>query len=170
MESFGDINSPDLWLKANNELNDLLDEKETYWKQRSREDWLNLRDRNTKWFHHHATTRNRMNRIDGLLNDNGVWVSDEREVRVMATSFFYQMFDSSNPNLEAIRQVTSCVQLSVTEDHRQTIDKIFSRVEVIQAINSMHPNPLAPMELMQFFTKSTGMLLARTLFPFALIS
>ena len=37
------------------EINELLDEEEIRWNQRSRVDWLILGDRNTQYFHHKAS-------------------------------------------------------------------------------------------------------------------
>lgn len=65
-----------LWLKANKDLNMLLEEDEMYWKQRSREDWLQWRDKNLKRFQHKVTDRTRMNNIVGLKNSDVVWVSN----------------------------------------------------------------------------------------------
>lgn len=57
LENKGIILSIDQWLKANNDLNDLLDEEEIYWKQRSRDDWLQQGNKNSKWFHHQVSER-----------------------------------------------------------------------------------------------------------------
>lgn len=46
-----------LLAKAENELEVLLEEEEKYWKLKSREDWLNWGDKNTKWFHSKASHR-----------------------------------------------------------------------------------------------------------------
>lgn len=41
-------------------------EEEVYWRQRSRELWLRWGDRNTRWFHNHASYRKKRNTIRGL--------------------------------------------------------------------------------------------------------
>lgn len=47
-EVVNDIISVPEWIKANKELDALLEEDEVYWKQRSREDWLMHEDKNSK--------------------------------------------------------------------------------------------------------------------------
>uniref|UniRef100_A0A803Q0L9 Reverse transcriptase domain-containing protein n=1 Tax=Cannabis sativa TaxID=3483 RepID=A0A803Q0L9_CANSA len=56
-------------LQAN--LDSLLFKEETYWRQRSRIQWLNLGDKNTRFFHKFASNRKRSNRIDSLTSEDG---------------------------------------------------------------------------------------------------
>ncbi|XP_060962321.1 uncharacterized protein LOC115720515 [Cannabis sativa] len=49
-------------------LNDLLFKEEVYWKQRSRIQWLQEGDQNTKFFHQKAKTRQKTNIIKGSFS------------------------------------------------------------------------------------------------------
>lgn len=55
------------------DLNVWLDVEETMWKQRSRNMWLKLGDKNTSFFHTKASNRKARNYIMGLTDLDGVW-------------------------------------------------------------------------------------------------
>lgn len=83
-------------------LESLLEDEEVYWKQRSREEWLNWGDRNTKWFHLKASKRRSINRIQRLRNAMGNWVEDDVGMEEMVNQYFQTLFQSSNPDTESI--------------------------------------------------------------------
>lgn len=64
-----------------NKLDCLREEEEIYWKMRSREEWLKWGDKNTQWFHSKANYRKKSNKIEGILNRDGVWVDKEEDVK-----------------------------------------------------------------------------------------
>nr|GEW22651.1 reverse transcriptase [Tanacetum cinerariifolium] len=59
------------------EIKELLTRKEVMWKKRSRVQWLREGDKNTRYFHTHATSRNKRNRILKLKDEDGRWVDNE---------------------------------------------------------------------------------------------
>lgn len=56
-----------------NEFNDILNREEDFWKMKSRVQWINERDANTKLFHIATTNRRRKNRIIGWHDTVGNW-------------------------------------------------------------------------------------------------
>lgn len=57
----------------------------------------------------------------------------------MATSYYQNLFTSSNLSLHDIDSVCSCINPSVSSVNREKLDRIFTREEIVQAIKSMHP-------------------------------
>ncbi|KAL8137631.1 hypothetical protein V2J09_003632 [Rumex salicifolius] len=69
-----------------------LAQQEKLWFQKSRESWIELGDRNTKFFHASTVIRRRKNRISALRNAKDEWVEDQGELETMATNFFKQLY------------------------------------------------------------------------------
>lgn len=55
------------------ELKAVLKEEERYWRLKSRTQWIQVGDKNTKLFHAQMVKRRRCNKIMGLEDDQGVW-------------------------------------------------------------------------------------------------
>ena len=79
------------------ELSTALKAEEQFWRQKSRVLWLREGDRNSKYFHALVKQRRARNRITQLLDENGNVVEDEEGLVAIATSYFRQIFESSNP-------------------------------------------------------------------------
>ena len=56
-------------LQLKKEIDILLDRESTMWAQRSRLLWARQGDRNTKYFHSHATKRYRTNKVEGIKDE-----------------------------------------------------------------------------------------------------
>lgn len=54
-------------------LAEIYHQKEVYWRQRSKQLWLQLGDRNTKYFHTSTTIRRKNNLIVKLQDENDFW-------------------------------------------------------------------------------------------------
>ncbi|KAM2560684.1 hypothetical protein TB1_011838 [Malus domestica] len=55
------------------ELRIAINKEEAYWQVKSRVQWLNEGDKNTKFFHAQTMKRRRFNQIRGLEDGNGIW-------------------------------------------------------------------------------------------------
>ncbi|KAH1073146.1 hypothetical protein J1N35_025474 [Gossypium stocksii] len=67
-------------------------DKELLWKQKSRCDWLQLRDHNTNFFHTRTIQRRKFNRITALCIDNDKWCSDQNILQSEAVSFLKKLY------------------------------------------------------------------------------
>ncbi|KAK1644767.1 hypothetical protein QYE76_062572 [Lolium multiflorum] len=78
------------------EIDELLEKEELRWRQRSRVNWLQAGDRNTRYFHRKATWRAKKNKITELVNNKGVVTQDDKEMNTIATEFFMELYKADN--------------------------------------------------------------------------
>jgi hypothetical protein len=76
-------------------LSRLEDRYNVFWQQRARANWLKNGDRNTSFFHAHASERKRVNKIKNLKRDGGGVVVREEEIGTFITNFYKSLFMSS---------------------------------------------------------------------------
>jgi hypothetical protein len=141
------LKDPSLWAETVEDLlrfkalekhhGELLKRQETMWRQRSRAIWLKDGDRNTKFFHNKASQRSKVNEIKKLKDEDGVWWRGDENVEKVLINYFEELFSSSNPtNIEATCEV---VQGKLSEEHKAWCEMDFSREEIKEAIDQMHP-------------------------------
>ncbi|CAL2259571.1 unnamed protein product [Prunus armeniaca] len=70
------------------EYNCVLEQEAMLWKQKSRLQWLQEGDRNTKFFHLITIIRWRRNKIERLKNNEGVWVEEAQDIKGLAIAYF----------------------------------------------------------------------------------
>ena len=131
----------DLSLEINRlrgELNDLLDDEEMYWRQRAKAYWLKEGDKNTKFFHAHASKRRKQNTIVGIWDEQGRWCEDEESIAQAAISYFDNIYNSSHPS--QIEEVTDAISSMVTDEMNESLIREFTRDEVVAALKQIHPN------------------------------
>ncbi|KAL5742374.1 hypothetical protein ACOSP7_029106 [Xanthoceras sorbifolium] len=103
------------------EYNDIINQEEMFWHQKSRNNWLRCGDRNTKFFHLSTMIRRRRNKIEGLRDVNGDWVDDKFGLKRIACDYFISLFSYKNASFD----YTSLPALFPTIDDisRENIDK-----------------------------------------------
>ena len=75
------------------ELEYWLGLEESRLKQNSREQWLNLCDKNSKFFYAVIKSRYSKNHISQFITDTGAQVSDLKQIRVLAPEYFQRLFN-----------------------------------------------------------------------------
>lgn len=80
-----------LELELTQEFNQVLKQEEDFWKLKSRVNWLNEGDSNTRFFHTTTLNRRRRNQIIALENNNGTWVYDLPSLIELTFDFFNTM-------------------------------------------------------------------------------
>ncbi|KAH1091879.1 hypothetical protein J1N35_019136 [Gossypium stocksii] len=70
--------------------------EERYWAQRSRAQWLKG---NIKYFHAKATGRLKKNSIEKIKDENGNWVTNNKDICNTAKQYFWNLFQSNGNDI-----------------------------------------------------------------------
>ena len=128
----------DAIVSTKQEINQLLLSEELHWRQRSRMVWLEVGDRNTKFFHHYANQRKRTNVIKGLRDEANVWWDTEQQVEDIAMKYFQNIFTTSSPT--RIEETVAAVNHVVSDEINQQLLLPYTSEEVRVALFQMHPS------------------------------
>lgn len=113
-------------------------EEEEYWKQKSRQLWLTLGDKNTNFFH--ATTRSRRerNRVSAIETTEGAPVYEDSQIVEVISQYFQQIFTSTNPPATEVvnRAITPCISVTTNE----TLTSLPLAQEIKEAMFATHPD------------------------------
>ncbi|KAL8100581.1 hypothetical protein AgCh_032729 [Apium graveolens] len=132
-----DDSSVKCYKEAQSKLAEVYYQKEIYWRQRSKQLWLQFGDLNTKYFHASATTRRKNNLIAKLQNENGIWVDKGSGLHEVMEDYFRNIFSTTGVELEEImREIPN----RITENHNKWLLEVVRPEEVKEALFSMNPN------------------------------
>ena len=92
-------------------------------------------DKNTKYFHNKATQRCRQNKISGIINLNGVWVTQPDLIANSFTNYYQGLFTSSNPVME--KATLNPIPKLITEEMNALLSQEFMDWEVQIALKQM---------------------------------
>ncbi|KAK2653131.1 hypothetical protein Ddye_012987 [Dipteronia dyeriana] len=76
----------------------ILDQEEIFWQQKSRNCWLKEGDRNTKFFHRSTVIRRRKNKIEGFKREDDSWIGEIEEMKNEAVHYFQTLFMDNQSN------------------------------------------------------------------------
>ncbi|KAG6683712.1 hypothetical protein I3842_12G027600 [Carya illinoinensis] len=119
------------------EIDDLLEEEEVRWRQRSKQLWLKEGDRNSRYFHKCATQRRQWNAIRVVGNETGQVARNQEEISSLFQEYYQNLFESSNPR--NIEDILRDIEPGVTIDMNRQLVKECSFDEVKQAVFEMDP-------------------------------
>ena len=107
------------------------------WHQWSRINWFQSRDRNTGFFHAKASSRQKKNDMEGLLDARGVWQENEEVMGEIVLDYYTDLFTSSN--LIDFDEILGAMQPRVTSSMNQKITMEFTADEVNMTLKQMYP-------------------------------
>ncbi|KFK24637.1 hypothetical protein AALP_AA8G005400 [Arabis alpina] len=122
--------------QTNEELKTAYKAEEDFWKQRSRNMWLSLGDRNTGYFHAVTKGRNAVNTFSVIEDEDGVPRFKENEIVEVVVSYFTQLFTAkSTPCLQTVNEAISP---KVTEDMNLKLIEDPSGEDIKLAVFAIH--------------------------------
>ena len=108
--------------------------EETHWRQLSRELWLKEGDKNTGFFHRMASAHRRRNCMD-RIKINGVWLSEEQEVREGVVNVYQQLLSE---NLDWKADIGGLQLDQISQQEAEFLELPFSEEEVHSALMEMN--------------------------------
>lgn len=134
---------------------ELLSLDEAYWRQRSHVLWLKDGDRNSAFFHRRASNRRSRNKIKGLNDENGDWISNPAAVSGILARYYDHIFKSEGvDDHDAMSEVLQTIQPRVTTSMNDSLVAHYTDEEIKQALFQMHPsNSPGPDGMSPFFYK-----------------
>lgn len=123
--------------EALSSLHNLISREETFWRQRSRIDWLKEGDRNSKFFHLTTLKHRASNCITGLTSARG-WLSEEKDIASEAVAFFSSLL-SKEKNITDLNQdlVVSSIPSLIQCNHNKMLVTIPDISEIKHALFSL---------------------------------
>ncbi|KAK9937095.1 hypothetical protein M0R45_013911 [Rubus argutus] len=120
------------------QLSELQDKEEVLWRQRSRITWLQLGDRNTRFFHERASGRKRNNTVHGLFDSQGIWQTDSDVIGHLFCDFFAGFFTKTGGIL--MERVLSSVLPLVSPEMNTMLLQPFERKDLEFSLFRMQPS------------------------------
>lgn len=120
-----------------NELEDVLCQKELLWFQKSREDWIKSRERNTKQYHASTGAKKNHNHIAGLRELNGEWIEAGADLQDHVNGFFKRLF-SDEGDCDVSLALKGWFP-SIAESDLEDLNAPFKCEEVHKALFDMSP-------------------------------
>ncbi|XP_048605496.1 uncharacterized protein LOC125583011 [Brassica napus] len=124
-------------IEISKKLQEAYKDEEEYWHQKSRNMWYSSGDLNTKFYHALTKQRRIRNKIVGLHDERGNWVTDETGVEKVAVDYFEDLFTSTTPT--EFDSFLEEIGTSITPQMNHMLLRVATEEEVRQALFMMHP-------------------------------
>ena len=116
----------------------LCKDEESLLKQRSRINWLQLGDRNTKFFHNSLLHRQVRNRIHSLQTSTGSIITDQQDMGKLASSYYETLLSAPQPPLPGPMQ--HLYSNIISEDSRLSLNLPITDEDIKAALFSIPDN------------------------------
>ncbi|GMY07340.1 transposon tx1 uncharacterized 149 kda protein [Fagus crenata] len=130
-----------LQLQSNlsDELNQILNLEEELWAIKSRTNWLVSGERNTSYFHISTLTRRSANRISGIKDEVGNWLTNLEDIQAHFISGFHSLYQTDQISCQLTPPPLPCWGALLSPDEANSIASPPLDSEILSALNSMKP-------------------------------
>lgn len=90
-----------------------------------------------KWFHTKASIKKRRNSIEGIFNENNIWVEGVENVGSVATNFFKNLFQSSWFGWAVMNLVSDCALSKFSNQDNGELGRPYNKEEIEISIKQM---------------------------------
>lgn len=105
-------------MSAKNQLFLILDQKEIFWRQCSKQLWLQAGEKNTKYFHASCNSSRRTNMIQRLKDYEGHCFDWENGLHELIKRYYQQLFTATSTHEEF---VLDCIPRTVIEEQNDQL-------------------------------------------------
>ncbi|XP_021621482.1 uncharacterized protein LOC110621511 [Manihot esculenta] len=120
-----------LELKLKKQLEDILEQEELFWFQKSKEDWIVSGDRNTWYYHLSTLVRNKKSPVTRLMDDMGNWIEDSIQLQALVRDFYCNLYTLDRAS--ELNRARSGLLTRLNSTHNLILNEDFSRDEVTAA-------------------------------------
>jgi hypothetical protein len=118
-------------------LHAIFEREEVMYKQRSRQDWLKSRDKNTKYFQNRCSHRRRKNTVLGLRREDGTMCRTNEGMSQMALAFYHKLYSLEGSN--NTEQMLNLMGSLVSNEMNQALTAQLSDKEITEVLFQMGP-------------------------------
>lgn len=123
--------------QVESEIRDIRKQIETEAWQRSSPFFLRDGDKNTSYFHYRASHREKRNKIESLIDSQGVEKFDQVDLMNIVCSYYSKLFSSSRPPISL--DLLDNIDPRLTDAMREVLLRPFSKEEIVAALKGIHP-------------------------------
>lgn len=126
------------------ELHCLIEQEDMKWRQWAKANWLQHRDRNTKYFHACATQRKHRANNQKIQNMEGIECKAHEQIEVAFVSYYSELFRAGRE--EDMEDCLGAQDRKVTEEMNQkllvdlTVEEIYAAMHDMQPIKAPGPD------------------------------
>ncbi|CAL8163099.1 unnamed protein product [Prunus armeniaca] len=126
-------------LKLNTDLKILLEQEEVFYAQKDRANWLQLGDKNTKYFHTQALIRRKRNQIIRIRDPNGLWVEGDVLHHTFIKAFKLRFTAKQAPNPLLMADFLHMIEPYVTSQDNVNLLAPVTNFELERAVKGIGP-------------------------------